>query len=152
MMWRLKTSSYSSLKYYPLDDCVSKYTWEHFEFLECEEGETKTLDDVYWLFWGFGVRRLAGVSGIAAEASVIVPAHFIILAVMGPCLTLIYVWWLAEGQRVKEEKYWTVKNSWMTILASRTSKTHTNSTRSMKQSCENRVKVQDSVGMVCQGL
>lgn len=95
----------------------------------------KELDDVYWLFRSFGVRRLAGVSGIAAEASIIVPAHFIVLAVMGPRLTLVYVLWLAERQRERErEKYWIVKNSWMTKLVSRTSKTHTNSTRFMKQS------------------
>lgn len=40
---------------------------------------------------GFDIRRLAGVPGITAEASVIVPAHFIILAGMSPCLTLVYV-------------------------------------------------------------
>lgn len=43
------------------------------------------------VFRGVDVRRLAGVSGIAAEASVIVPAHFLILAVMSPRLTLVCI-------------------------------------------------------------
>lgn len=74
--------------------------------------QKKKLDGVYWLFRGFGVRRLAGVSGIASEAPVIVPAHFIILAVMGPRLAFIYVWWLAEQQRERKSIDYTKITGW----------------------------------------
>lgn len=53
-----------------------------------------------WLFRALGVGRLAGVSGVTTEASVIVPAHIIILAVVGPRLTLIYVWWLQKEKHI----------------------------------------------------
>lgn len=65
----------------------------------------RNLKETQWfsvLFRGLGVRHLTGVSGIASEASVIVPAHLFVLAVMGPHFTLVNVW-LAAWQREREK-------------------------------------------------